>query len=575
MSASIIPTEAVDQVQQLARRAVAAGKQGAAVIVFLALWYRLGNLFLAALVGVVSVGLVLAVIDTAKFVRWLRVRRAALLAGSRPVPGLRKLWTAYRAEAKRLAYLEKQWPVACLSQGLTGPSKAIPALFDVTPTLDNSITARVASSRMGVDPEDIASRVDRIRKVIGCYELGVRETSSGCADLTFSWSNALGPVLPLGKLPPSKPGTIAYGIRSDGSAATIQQHMSVMIGGLTRKGKSNVCRAMLADLIRKQVPVDLYVADTKDGVELPEFEANVGRRMGCVRVVRYETTAGGAANMVTAMVAEKRRRGAAMRGKTKQHRPTTAEPLLVGILDETLPLHAMLKEGTKGAAGEIGFSGAAMDTVLWVNTQMGHASVVGQLRELIPQRICFSTTTWQDTDTVLGSHAANEGGALCHKIGDTPGIGWSGSDGSSRYEKFRAAVVTDEETAMLAEGRVPAMPPAFPAVVEPVEPIVRPTAKERSRALVLACRVRLLALLAAVCVWAKSTAIGAAVGLDGLRAALGWAPRLSSVVVPLVDVAPAPRSALSSPRRVVVPPVGVLLEANSAEDGSHRTFRWS
>lgn len=525
MSTSIIPADLVAAAGDVRRKVVAAGKQGTAAVVLLALWYRVGNLFLALLLAAAAVGVVLVVLDLGKFVRWLRARRAALLAAELPIPGLRKLWSTYRAERKRLAYLDKQWPVACLSQGLTGPSKAIPALFDVTPTLDNSITATVASSRMGVDPEDIAAKVDRIRKVIGCIDLSVTETSSGCADLTFSWSNALGPVLPLSQLPPSKPGTIAYGKRADGSAATIQQHMSVMIGGLTRKGKSNVCRAMLADLIRKQVPVDLYVADTKDGVELPEFERNLGRRMGTVRVVRYETTAEGAADMVTAMVAEKRRRGAAMRGRTKQHKPTEAEPLLVGILDETLPLHAMLKEGTKGAAGEIGFSGAAMDTVLWVNTQMGHANVVGQLRELIPQRICFSTTTWQDTDTVLGSHAAMEGGALCHKIGDTPGVGWSGSDGSSRYEKFRAAVVTDEETAMLAEGRIPVMPPAFPVVAAPAEPVEKTRLRVRARALVLATRVQVVALVLAVRVQAKSAAIGAAVALDALLAAVGWAPR--------------------------------------------------
>ena len=39
---------------------------------FLAAWYSVGNLFLALVVGAVLVGLVLAVIDTAKFVPWLR-----------------------------------------------------------------------------------------------------------------------------------------------------------------------------------------------------------------------------------------------------------------------------------------------------------------------------------------------------------------------------------------------------------------------------------------------------------------------------------------------------------------------
>jgi DNA segregation ATPase FtsK/SpoIIIE-like protein len=527
MSTSIVPADLVATVQDVRRRTVVAVKQGTVVVVLLALWYRLGNLFLALLVGALLAGTVLASVDLVRFVRWLPARRAALLAAQRPVPGLRCLWRSYRAEVKRLAYLAKQWPVACLSQNLTGPSKAIPALFDVAPTLDNSVTARVASSRMGVDPDDIAARADRIAKVIGCQEVSVRETSPGCADLVFSWTNALAATLPLSQLPPSRPGTIAYGKRSDGSAATIEQHKSVLIGGLTRRGKSVLCKAMVADLIRKRVPVDLYVADTKDGVELVEFSRHVGERLGTVRVARYEMTAEGAAEMVEEMVAEKRRRGAAMRARgIKQHRPTAAEPLLIGIFDETLPLHEMLKAGTKGPAGEVGYSGSAMGCALWLNAQVAHANVIGQLRELIPQRISFATPTPEVTETILGKGAYYEGGAACHKLGDKVGLGWSGSDSESRPAPFRAALVTDEEAEQLAEGRIPTMPPPFP-VAASVEATSRPTLRER-----------LAAVAATALVQARSAAIGAAVAVDGVLAAVHPAPEVVRI----------------------------------AEDGSHRTF---
>jgi hypothetical protein len=95
-----------------------------------------------------------------------------------------------------------------------------------------------------------------------------------------------------------------------------------------------------------------------------------------------------------------------------------------------------------------------MDCVIWANTQLGDKNAIGDIRDLIPQAICFATKTWQQADAVLGTNATQLGVA-CHQIGDVAGVGWSGSGSNTKYEKFRSANVTKGESLELSEGRLP------------------------------------------------------------------------------------------------------------------------
>lgn len=385
-------------------------------------------------------------------VQWARKRRWATVAAGQPAPTTRALVRAFYTDRKRLSHLARQWRVACTIQRLTaGTDKIVPRLYDVTPTLDGDVTARIASGRIGVSVDDVQKHAPRVAEVIGCREVVVTRTAPGCAALTFYWSDPIGRVLPVAELPVSKPGLVSYGIRRDGAPATVRQDLSVLIGGLTGSGKSSCCWAMLADLVRSGVPVDLYVSDPKGGIELAPLGRHVGEQMGNLRVRQYVTTAADTLKMVEDIERAMRSRQRTQQGKGLT--PSRDNPLVVTILDELLPLHEMIRQGTKSKLGQVLFEGRASLYVVWANSQVGHASELGALRNLIPQRLSFATPTAETTDTILGT-GAEARGAKCSRLEDV-GVGFAASDDTRTVEKFRAAYVRAEDMDRIAAGVAP------------------------------------------------------------------------------------------------------------------------
>jgi predicted GIY-YIG superfamily endonuclease len=153
--------------------------------------------------------------------------------------------------------------------------------------------------------------------------------------------------------------------------------------------------------------------------------------------------------------------------------PDATNPLVVLLLDETLPLTDLLKKGTDSPLGRVAYTGAAAAYVVWANTQVAQVDSIGRFRDLIPQRICFATPNPQVTDSVLGQ-GAEASGAKCSEI-RTAGVGYSHSEGDVVARKFRGAMVTDDETKLIAMGKLPA------AVMEMAE--METTAKRGETAL--------------------------------------------------------------------------------------------
>ncbi len=385
-------------------------------------------------------------------VQWARKRRWATVAAGQPAPTTRALVRAFYNERKRLAHLSRQWRVACTILKLTaGTDKVVPRLYDVTPTLDGDVTASIASGRMGVSVDDVAKHAPRVAEVIGCREVTVTRTAPGCASLVFFWSDPLGRTLPLAELPVSSAGLISYGIRRDGTPATIRQDLSVLVGGATGTGKSNVIAAMLADLVRSGVWVDLYVSDPKGGIEMTWLSRHVGQQMGTLRVRQYVDSASGTVQMVKDAHKAMRCRQGLQEGA--KHSATKASPLVVLIIDELLPLHEQIRQGTKSELGQILFEGRAAGYVAWCNSQLGHASELGALRNLIPQRVCFAVPTAETTDTVLGT-SAEARGAKCSRL-EEPGLFYSSSDDTRAMEKGRAPLVRLQDQERIAAGVAP------------------------------------------------------------------------------------------------------------------------
>lgn len=443
-SASIIPPEILQPIRFMQRR----GSRILIVCVFLAVWYRTGRLWVPLVM--------LALYKSSDVLWWMWCRRKALIAAELPVPSVWVLLRTFFAERKRRERLKADWPHACLMQGVSGHKQLTPTLYRIESTLVGDVTAKIP--RMGFNPAHIAAKADDLAKAVGCKEIVVKETSPGAADITFHWTDPMGRTLHLSDLPMSKPGTIAYAVGRDGTAATIEQDKSVLIGGLTGYGKSNIIWTMLADLIRKGVPTRLYVSDPKGGIELTGFSAATGEWMGNLQVMQYAANAEDTVAMVTDV--EKRMRYSQSKQQGRKHTPTKENPLCVVILDELLPLHEMIGQKNKGSLGKILYEGRASGYVVWANAQTAHESVLGVLRNFIPQRISVKTKTPQMTDTILGA-GAEARGASCSQLGPMDkGVGWADTDSSVRPEKFRAPLVKDTDIARIAKGAIPAGMPS-------------------------------------------------------------------------------------------------------------------
>ena len=464
MGRSIIPDRA--DIQK-AKKAVAWLRQYGVFVVaglFVFAVYPKGTAMLAVLVGVV-----LLCSKYGRFILWARDRRKALAKAEMDVPDRRGLRRMYLRERKREKVNLGRWTTACTEAGLATKNKQVPVLWQLSPTLTSDFTASLACGSQGISIAKVAAAADLIRETVGCKEVVVTPTTSGCADIAFNWSDPMGKTSYLSGLPMSKPGTIAYGIRRDGTAATIEQDKSVLIGGLTGFGKSNIIWTMLADLVRKEIPLRLYVSDPKGGIELTALAAHVGDRMGNVQVMQYASTAAETVDMVTDV--EKRMRYSQSKQQGRKHTPTADNPLCVVLLDELLPLHEMIAQKNKGPLGKILYEGRASGYVVWANAQTAHESVLGVMRNFIPQRLSVKTKSQEMTDTILGTGATARG-ALCHLIDPKhKGVGFSEADSATRPDMFRAPLVKDADIERIAVGAVPhSMPTEMPKAIEPKQP---------------------------------------------------------------------------------------------------------
>lgn len=395
-------------------------------------------------------------------------------------------WRIHRAKAHlRLAdvalqlfhcfVLRRAWPRACDAAYLSRRRNNIaPYLGRFRLHDDGTISAVVRNGRYGVATEALVEEASKIAQFLGCYEMAVKDLRlnspqgrlrgllaalgprSGVSQLRFFYDDPTGRLMRLSELPVSPDGTLAYGRRRDGSAAYIQAHLSVFAFGLTGFGKSNLMWTLLADALRKRVPIRLYVSDPKMGMELQQLGAVVGAGTDRFQVRAYAKTPAETERMlgVVEEAMGTRMRQMAERGQRK-HKPTVEEPLVVVLLDETLKLTGLLKKGEDSPLGRIVYTGRAAGYAVWALTQAPQKEVMGQLRDLIPQRICLAAPNRPTTDAALGDGATSSG-AECHLI-DRPGVGYSFVEGDRRPQKFRSPLVSDREIDMIAHGLCPDM----------------------------------------------------------------------------------------------------------------------
>ena len=125
--------------------------------------------------------------------------------------------------------------------------------------------------------------------------------------------------------------------------------------------------------------------------------------------------------------------------------------MVIFLCDEFLDLSAELKKGSDSPLGRLLYKGRAAGYVTWGLSQVPTADTLGPLRKMFQQRVAFRL------DSATSCRPALSVDAPAHLL-DRPGVGYLHREGMAAPVKFRAPLVTDAETGMIARGTVPYMP---------------------------------------------------------------------------------------------------------------------
>jgi DNA segregation ATPase FtsK/SpoIIIE, S-DNA-T family len=359
-----------------------------------------------------------------------------------------RVWSSWRAWRTYGRHWESAMTMAGLGDRYLG-EHYVPVLL--TARCRPAVDVLTVQLLQGQHPDDFARAAETLAHSFGMLSCRSRVAAPGLVRLEFTRVDRLAEVVPA--LPvPDEPDLMALpiGIREDGSVMTMPlRGVPTLMAGVAGSGKSSLLWSVIravGPLIRDRV-VQLRVCDPKGGMELTAGEP-----------LYYRFAYQGAASMARLLeeaVEDMRERAGRLRGKTRLHTPSAAEPLIVVILDELAALTAYvtdrdLKRRIEAALALLLQEGRAVGVVVIGALQDPRKDIVKQ-RDLFPVRIALRLVERDASDMVLGPHA-REHGAKCDRIDpSTPGVGFMWCDGEAEPTRFRAAYVTDDDIAEMVE----------------------------------------------------------------------------------------------------------------------------
>jgi S-DNA-T family DNA segregation ATPase FtsK/SpoIIIE len=302
----------------------------------------------------------------------------------------------------------------------------------------------------GQEPGDFENRAEALANTFGALSCRVRVDRPGRIWLDFMRHDPLVPVVPaLDVAEPVDLTALPLGIREAGQTWTLRLlGTHVLVGGATGSGKGSViwsAARALGPAIRVGT-VALWVADPKGGMELaPGWPCYT--RFAC-------ESPDSIAELLTDAEMVVRQRAAQLRGITRQHTPTRADPLVVVVVDEIAALTGYLpdrdvKRRIAASLSVILTQGRAVGVSVMAAVQDPRKEIL-PFRDLFPTRIALRLTEAEQADLVLG-HGAHNRGAACERIPVTqPGVGYVLLDGQREPVRVRAAQATDADIAELA-----------------------------------------------------------------------------------------------------------------------------
>jgi hypothetical protein len=246
--------------------------------------------------------------------------------------------------------LRKGWGKATAAANLTidGSGRKIltPRLSNIQIHSENGqeITALVDMSTVGKTSRELASKIETVTASLHAYQTRVERVSPATARITVMFSAPQHPYLSNNGVGNNEQGTIdleslpIYLDQTDQQAA-ISMTTSLLIGGASESGKSNLVWYLLSQLNDLQVPYRLWVIDPAGGVELSDLENSPLTRQYVDRVSQISSIVQKFRESMDKRLASMKQR------RIRRHFPTLSEPLEIMLIDELLLCKKELHNG--------------------------------------------------------------------------------------------------------------------------------------------------------------------------------------------------------------------------------------
>jgi DNA segregation ATPase FtsK/SpoIIIE, S-DNA-T family len=375
-------------------------------------------------------------------------------------------WFAWpvRSTFRRAVVYRRFWQPAMVTTGLAvrvNGREYLPKLVMVSSTDSvDRVTVRMLPGQVA---EDYAEVVERLAQTFDACDCRVR-TDSQHRDRLILWflvhDPLTQPVSPLDGEDASDLAALPVARREDGllyRLCLLGSHL--LLVAATGAGKSGAIWAIihaLAPGIHSGL-VQLWVCDPKGGMELAGGQRLFTRFCHGAPPHDHERAAHehAYAALLEDAVTVMRDRQDRLRGVTRLHEPSTAEPLIVVVIDELAALTAYLtdREAKKRIAAALSLllsQGRAVGVLLVAALQDPRKDVL-PARDLFPTRIALRVTEPEHVDMTLGDGARKRGARCDHIPEALPGVGYVALDGIAEPVRVRFAHITDAEITALAD----------------------------------------------------------------------------------------------------------------------------
>lgn len=336
------------------------------------------------------------------------------------------------------------WPGVMEAARMTKPSKKtdapprMPRLVKAKMISPEHLRARVDLSPTGNTPADLAKHQAEILSKTRARTLHVTRLTPSLVQVDIRWKDPLAGFVRVDDLPKSDDQRdIVVGLTENGYGFTMPLVLPHLIVGEQGAGKSHQIWALLDGARRNSIPIRLRLFDPKGGQEFGELE-DVAHQY--VRDDgKWSALIG---NMRSAL--ETRQEMLRRRHIRDLTRFTAAQPLDILIVDEWLTVksqHAK-KGGDKAQADaeKVLSQGRAAGFVILAATQLGTKDMIGQLRDLFPNRYCMKV----NSDDMVGAVLNMSAGAYpAHEI-QHAGVGYAYQSGRE-IVRYRAAYLNPLE----------------------------------------------------------------------------------------------------------------------------------